>query len=460
MAERLRTRIEEVTSRQLEVARLLAEGRTNPEIASALGITLDGAKYHVSELLGRLGLDRREEVAEWYRTERRGQRLRRLSALFATAPRAFLAAAGLTAVVAVGFLLVAALEGGRADDPVVAASATPTASVTSSEPGVTPPVGAVGDASDVPSGLQSFPATLAQRLGSATLPTVVSWERVDWFDGCFEVTPPGGCPLSVSPVPGYRVVLDHRGEEYVAHTALDAGRYALASAPAVEAFDVVFRWTGAQSDAGFLCLDLQLSADGFGSIASCGEARTPVDLTSDNDADQHGFLDRVYLTWLLGRGAFDIADAGRPSIPLVRSRGSGPSAPPGVQRSAEEWGRLEAVQAYTGSAPVDAAIATWTSAGSSDCPWVRVAREGIATRGDCAGDQSYGRILPDTDLERLYIWLDGYQSFDREERGARVAFEGLGPRLSDGAFRDEVQAWLTSIAASQGDSWAGPTSVE
>ena len=67
MVERLQPRIEEVTSRQLEVARLVAEGRTNPEIAAALGITLDGAKYHVSELLTRLGLRRREEVGEWYR---------------------------------------------------------------------------------------------------------------------------------------------------------------------------------------------------------------------------------------------------------------------------------------------------------------------------------------------------------------------------------------------------------
>ncbi|MCK9496217.1 MAG: helix-turn-helix transcriptional regulator [Dehalococcoidia bacterium] len=56
-----------ITERQREVARLVAAGRTNTEIAEELGITLDGAKYHVSELLGRLGLRRREEVAEWYR---------------------------------------------------------------------------------------------------------------------------------------------------------------------------------------------------------------------------------------------------------------------------------------------------------------------------------------------------------------------------------------------------------
>src|SRR5690606_37782989 len=60
-------RTEPVTDRQREVARLIAEDKSNREIADALGISLDGAKYHVSELLGRLGLARREDVGAWYR---------------------------------------------------------------------------------------------------------------------------------------------------------------------------------------------------------------------------------------------------------------------------------------------------------------------------------------------------------------------------------------------------------
>lgn len=60
----------EITERQLEVARLIAAGRTNEQIAEALGISLAGAKYLVSELLGRLGFDRREQVAVWYREGR------------------------------------------------------------------------------------------------------------------------------------------------------------------------------------------------------------------------------------------------------------------------------------------------------------------------------------------------------------------------------------------------------
>ena len=42
----------------------MARGMTNPEIGAELGISLDGAKYHVAELLGRLSLSTRKEIAE------------------------------------------------------------------------------------------------------------------------------------------------------------------------------------------------------------------------------------------------------------------------------------------------------------------------------------------------------------------------------------------------------------
>ncbi|MBN9494198.1 PQQ-binding-like beta-propeller repeat protein [bacterium] len=56
----------ELTHRQQQVIELLAHGKTNFEIAQELGISLEGAKYHVRELLNRLGVDSREEaVALW-----------------------------------------------------------------------------------------------------------------------------------------------------------------------------------------------------------------------------------------------------------------------------------------------------------------------------------------------------------------------------------------------------------
>ncbi len=55
---------EPLTPREQEVMRLLAEGRTNREIAEALVITERTAKFHVSSILGKLrGSNRTEAVS-------------------------------------------------------------------------------------------------------------------------------------------------------------------------------------------------------------------------------------------------------------------------------------------------------------------------------------------------------------------------------------------------------------
>src|SRR5437773_6989292 len=57
-----------LTPREWEVLDLLRERLTNEQIAQRLGITLDGAKYHVSEILSKLGVATREEAAVWEAT--------------------------------------------------------------------------------------------------------------------------------------------------------------------------------------------------------------------------------------------------------------------------------------------------------------------------------------------------------------------------------------------------------
>ena len=48
----------------------LRKGGTNAEIAERLGVTLDAVKYHISNMLAKLELDNRRELAAW-RPERR-----------------------------------------------------------------------------------------------------------------------------------------------------------------------------------------------------------------------------------------------------------------------------------------------------------------------------------------------------------------------------------------------------
>src|SRR5215207_6964988 len=102
-------RVEDLTPRHREVLALLAKGRTNFEIAEALGISLEGAKYHVREIMGRLGVESREEAAEWWLAQRRplarsrrafGWLVPRLAV--ATGAAAVLAVAAVTVVVGAG----------------------------------------------------------------------------------------------------------------------------------------------------------------------------------------------------------------------------------------------------------------------------------------------------------------------------------------------------------------------
>ena len=48
---------------------MLRQGLTNPQIADRLGISIDGAKFHVSEIIGKLGVASRIEAAAWQPTQ-------------------------------------------------------------------------------------------------------------------------------------------------------------------------------------------------------------------------------------------------------------------------------------------------------------------------------------------------------------------------------------------------------
>ncbi len=53
---------EKLTDRETDVLRLLSQGRTNNEIAGALGIAERTVKFHVSAIMGKLGAANRAEA--------------------------------------------------------------------------------------------------------------------------------------------------------------------------------------------------------------------------------------------------------------------------------------------------------------------------------------------------------------------------------------------------------------
>jgi DNA-binding CsgD family transcriptional regulator len=122
--------------RQRQVLDLMTRGRSNQEIADELGVSLDGAKWHVREIFAKLGVDSRDEAAEYWRA-RNGLRLRFSRLARALVPGTAWAKAVLGTATLAGFglataLVVVALQTGNTapaadNDSAAPASATATA---------------------------------------------------------------------------------------------------------------------------------------------------------------------------------------------------------------------------------------------------------------------------------------------------------------------------------------------
>ncbi len=108
-----------LTDREAEVAELIASGLTNAEIAERLQITFATAKWHVSQVLSKLGLEHRNEVPDHLRRlrEHRETRSRRRWAAFGLVSFPFAKGLGVAAAavpvlaVSVGAALVFAARG-------------------------------------------------------------------------------------------------------------------------------------------------------------------------------------------------------------------------------------------------------------------------------------------------------------------------------------------------------------
>ncbi len=125
-----------LTPRQREVLEQLARGRTNPEIAAALGIGFETVKMHVSDVLAELHVSSREEAADWWRRSRRPAA--RMRALIPAAAALRWAAGGVLATGATAgvalFVVAASGDGGPVSPADQATSATPTSSAAEPTP--------------------------------------------------------------------------------------------------------------------------------------------------------------------------------------------------------------------------------------------------------------------------------------------------------------------------------------
>ena len=151
MANRGRPRHPDIlTPREWEVLELLRSGASNAQIAERLGVTERTAKFHVSEILSKLGVGSREEAAGLALSERRPWWLR--ASIWA---KIGLAATASAAIAGLGILAWGVLRSAGNDDEQAVAGATPTAAST---------IATVVGSYDDPFGFRSFGRRMAEAI--------------------------------------------------------------------------------------------------------------------------------------------------------------------------------------------------------------------------------------------------------------------------------------------------------
>ncbi len=169
-----------LTPREWQVLDLIREGLTNEQIARRLGISENGAKYHVLEILSKLGVSSRYEAAAWRREREPAAASRRfagVAALFALRPKLsavtasktiatalVVSAVGFMAVLAIGVLVMNQRASGAKVTPEptseAAVAETAAAAVRTPTPTPTPNETATKEALEAAKGLVPPPANL------------------------------------------------------------------------------------------------------------------------------------------------------------------------------------------------------------------------------------------------------------------------------------------------------------
>ncbi len=184
----------DLSPRQREVLDLVAKGYTNGQIAERLGLTLDGAKWHVSEILSKLDLDTREEAGRYWRAEHAlPRRLARAMPGFGwLGLRPLLIVSGAAVAVVAGVAIYVAIQ--ATDTGRHAADSAPTTQATVAVT-ATPPPFDYGTAVDAPT-FQSVDMVSADVGWAISYQPPVVLRTEDGGGHWREVSPPGVASVS------------------------------------------------------------------------------------------------------------------------------------------------------------------------------------------------------------------------------------------------------------------------
>jgi hypothetical protein len=180
---------------------------------------------------------------------------------------------------------------------------------------------------------------LAQRLGvSLSGVEPVAEESVEWNNACLGVQLPDVMCAEVI-TPGYRLVYNIDGEEYVIHTNQDLSSYVVASAPMPEADEAVIVWE--ERDGGCSTVLVDERAVAYGPCE--GELMPALFGTNDRIEELRYFIETF-------RSFEAETEAG-----VVTFRGEGEQEASEIeQRAVAEWSRIVFMEAREGQSDPDA----------------------------------------------------------------------------------------------------------
>jgi hypothetical protein len=259
---------------------------------------------------------------------------------------------------------------------------------------------------------------LAQRLGvSLSGVEPVAEESVEWNNACLGVQLPDVMCAEVI-TPGYRLVYNIDGEEYVIHTNQDLSSYVVASAPMPEADEAVIVWE--ERDGGCSTVLVDERAVAYGPCE--GELMPALFGTNDRIEELRYFIETF-------RSFEAETEAG-----VVTLRGEGEQEASEIeQRAVAEWSRIVFMEAREGQSDPDAVVVLeWQREGgiAGFCDTLQVSAGGFAVGQSCKSDTRVGLFfLSPEELEQVYAWRENLMPVELEQKDDAVA-DAMTIRLS------------------------------
>jgi hypothetical protein len=325
----------------------------------------------------------------------------------------------------------------------------PEATVPAPEATVPAPEGSAGiPEADLPNAALNVRQVLAQQLGiDPTEISVLEAEEVEWGDACLGAgSPEQMCAAVITP--GYRIVLEANGEQYVYHTDATGDQFVLVEAPEAQVGDAILAYTGTNEQG--LCETVTFGSEGV----AWGGCYTDLRMQGRLVFEQR-VQDLEYF-----RTTFAPFEATTPAGDVVFHGEGTQQASEAEQRLIGEWARLATVEAKSGrtSAGHGLLFAVLHEGGiAALCQNVSVYASGVAYVADCKAQPPVTlpvvRLNADQ-LEQVFGWHDELASFEAQRvdgtadtMTTTVSFFGMGTTAAGEDQKVAIEGLSAELAA-------------